>query len=283
MERLTNSWTASKDVLEGRLSNGLLPRFDGFPTVLRFLDPHDFAAIVCANAAYLLVVFGLVRVIKARGPVSDAVIKPVMIIYNACCVALAGAVVFGIVRYKAFVRPGSFACNSPDLETAEGKTLSWYIWLYYAQKYFEYLDTVFFALRGPAGLRQLSFLHVYHHVSITFVTSFFLVHDVNGDCYLAALANSFVHVLMYSHYGLSALNINCWWRKHLTTIQLVQFLTVFTQATIMWRSGPACGYPDWTKFMMLAYQFSMLVLFARFFAASYGTKGKNKSKGAKAL
>ena len=47
----------------------------------------------------------------------------------------------------------------------------------------------------------------------------------------------------------------------------------------MWFSGPECGYPDWTKAMMIAYQTSMLVLFGQFFAASYG--GGKKGKGGK--
>lgn len=79
----------------------------------------------------------------------------------------------------------------------------------------------------------------------------------------------------WSQYFLSALKIRTWWRKHLTTIQLVQFATVFSQATLMWGSGPACGYPDFLKATMLAYQASMMALFGQFFLASYGAKGAN--------
>ena len=38
---------------------------------------------------------------------------------------------------------------------------------YYAQKFLEYGDTVFFVLRK--SFRQLTPLHIYHHVSITIV------------------------------------------------------------------------------------------------------------------
>lgn len=277
MERLSASWDASGKVYEERLAKGLLPRFglDSLPSVLQFLDPHNLPAIVAANAVYLLVVFVIVRLVKSNGSMSDSIMKPFMLFYNASCVVLAGAVVFGIVRYKLTVRLGTFACNEPDLGTPSGETLAWFIWLYYAQKYYEYLDTIIFALRG--SLRQLSFLHVYHHVSITFVTSAFLRHDVNGDCYAAALANSFIHVLMYSHYFCSAVGIKTPWRKQLTSGQLVQFLTIFIQAWIMWFSGPACGYPDWTKAMMIAYQTSMFALFGQFFASQYGSN-KNRMK-----
>jgi elongation of very long chain fatty acids protein 4 len=304
MDRLTASWAASQRLYDERITKGSFPSLglDSLPTGLAFLNPHKLEAIVAANIAYLAIVFVIVRFVKSNGPVSDSVVKPFMLLYNAACVVLAGAVTVGILHYKLTVKLGSFACNIPDLGTPAGERLAWYIWLYYAQKYWEYLDTVIFALRG--SFRQLSFLHVYHHVSITFVTSAFLRHDVNGDCYAAALANSFIHVLMYSHYFCSALGVNAWWRKHLTsgksslppplptfpfpcflraqarflrtmmvdTGQLVQFLTIFAQAWLMWFSGPSCGYPDWTKALMIAYQFSMLILFGQFFMASYGSK-----------
>ena len=217
MDRLTASWDASQRLYDERITKGSFPSMglDSLPTGLAFLNPHKLEAIVAANIAYLAIVFVIVRFVKSNGPVSDSVVKPFMLLYNAACVVLAGAVTVGILHYKLTVKLGSFACNIPDLGTPAGERLAWYIWLYYAQKYWEYLDTVIFALRG--SFRQLSFLHVYHHVSITFVTSAFLRHDVNGDCYAAALANSFIHVLMYSHYFCSALGVNAWWRKHLTS------------------------------------------------------------------
>ena len=208
MERLSASWEASGVIYNERLAKNLLPRFN-YESLLSFLDPHNLPSIAVANVAYLLVVFAIVRLVKSNGSMSDRIMKPFMLFYNASCVVLAGAVVFGIVQYKLTVKLGTFACNSPDLGTPAGETLAWYIWLYYAQKFWEYLDTVIFAMRG--SFRQLSFLHVYHHVSITFVTSAFLRHDVNGDCYAAALANSFIHVLMYSHYFCSAVGVNTWY------------------------------------------------------------------------
>ena len=110
------------------------------------------------------------------------------------------------------------------------------------------------------------------------MTAIFLRHDVNGDCCLAALANGFIHVLMYSHYFLSTFGLRTWWRRHLTTLQLIQFVTVFAQARLMWARGPECGYPDWTKALMLLYQVSMLALFGNFFVHAYsGSKSKGKA------
>lgn len=273
-----SSWGASGDIYDFRSAKGLLPRWDldSLPPFLGFLDPHNLPAIVAANVAYLLVIFVIVEIVKRTGPASDVVMKPFMKVYNITCVGLAGAVVYGLVLHKVTVDPGSFVCNKPLLGTKEGVDMAWFMWIYYAQKYWEFLDTVIFALRGST--RQLTFLHLYHHTSITFVTSAFLRHDVNGDCFLAALANSFIHVLMYGHYFVSAFGVQTWWRKHLTSMQLVQFLTIFTQAGLMWARGPECGYPDWTKAMMIVYQTSMLYLFGSFFTASYGGAKKGAKK-----
>lgn len=148
------------------------------------------------------------------------------------------------------------------------------------------------------SFRQLTFLHVYHHVSITLVTAAFLRHDVNGDNYLPALANSLVHVLMYSHYLCAAFGVDTWWKKQLTSLQLVQFSTVVVQSLLAVYRGDACGYAFWLKVrlrgaarrapctdarrqvLMIAYQLSMLGLFGAFFYKSYSeTARRRKAKG----
>lgn len=92
---------------------------------------------------------------------------------------------------------------------------------------------------------------------------------MNGDTYLPALCNSVVHVLMYSHYLLAAFEVNTFWKAGLTSIQLVQFLTVMAQSVLSLARGPACGFPDWLKLVMVCYQLSMLVLFGAFFVQNY--------------
>jgi elongation of very long chain fatty acids protein 4 len=155
--------------------------------------------------------------------------------------------------------------------------------VYYAQKFLEFGDTLFFVLR--TRFRQLTLLHVYHHVSITLVTALFLRYDMNADDYLPAAANSLVHVLMYSHYLLSAFGVDCWWKKQLTTLQLIQFCGVLAQTALAAARGRACGYPEWLKAVMIAYQVSMLALFGAFFVNSYlGARRRRIEKGkAKAL
>ena len=173
--------------------------------------------------------------------------------------------------------------------------------MYYAQKFLEFGDTLFFVLRR--SFRQLTVLHLYHHVSITLVvrmpgavchhhvicsppvlsfaqTAAFLRYDVNGDTYLPALCNSAVHVLMYSHYLLAAFGVDTFWKVHLTSLQLVQFLIVMAQSLVSLARGTSCGFPYWLKLLMVAYQASMLVLFAAFFVDSYlKTQQARRAKG----
>ena len=113
------------------------------------------------------------------------------------------------------------------------------MWLFYGQKFWEYLDTVFFILKGSR--RQVSFLHVYHHCSVTGIVWVYLqlmtstagdgTQLVTADGYIPAFLNSFVHVLLYAHYFM---RLKCkhvggakpWWAPYLTKMQLVQFFII---------------------------------------------------------
>ena len=54
------------------------------------------------------------------------------------------------------------------IETNEKLRLG--LWIYWISKYYELLDTVFMLLRHR--LRQMSFLHVFHHASMAFLSDY---------------------------------------------------------------------------------------------------------------
>jgi elongation of very long chain fatty acids protein 4 len=155
-------------------------------------------------------------------------------------------------------------------------------------KCFRYLDTVFFILKGSK--RQVSFLHVYHHCSVTVVVWVYLtlmvdnVDAVTGestaDGYIPAFLNSFVHVLLYSHYFM---RLKCkhvggatpWWPPYLTTLQLVQFF-IIAVAVAAAMILPSCQYPLWTKWLVAGYMATMVALFGQFFIKKYGRATKKK-------
>ena len=78
------------------------------------------------------------------------------------------------------------------------------------------------------------------------------------------LLNSFVHVVMYSYYLLAAMGPQfqkyLWWKKHLTTLQMVQFATVFVHSSQALFNG--CNYP---KILSLALCFHSILFFGLFF------------------
>lgn len=117
------------------------------------------------------------------------------------------------------------------------------------------------------------------------------------------MVNSFIHVLMYSYYGLAAMGPNVvrylWWKKYLTILQLVsitccsgrpshsrmgclhpggfllqiQFTTALMLGINSIRSG--CDFPMWMQYALVIYMISFIVLFGNFYAKSYIEKVKS--------
>jgi len=94
-------------------------------------------------------------------------------------------------------------------------------------------------------------------------------HEFSGDMFLPILLNAIVHVLMYSHYLVAALGLSTPWKPYLTSMQLLQFVTIAVQSTMSLARGDSCGGPYWGKLTMVAYMSSMLVLFGHFFFNAY--------------
>lgn len=98
------------------------------------------------------------------------------------------------------------------------------IWVYFAAKVSELLDTVFFILRKKD--KQVTFLHVYHHSIMVIGTWGFFKYSPSHTGVFIGFLNSLVHVFMYTYYGLSALGPNMakylTWKKYMTSFQLVR-------------------------------------------------------------
>jgi hypothetical protein len=112
---------------------------------------------------------------------------------------------------------------------------------------------------------QVTFLHLFHHSSITVVVGSILPFDYNADMYLPILLNSANHTLLYLHYLLATLGLKSWWAPYITSLQLLQFCVIFGQSVVSFRAGPDCGSPDFAKVLMIVYMGSMIALFINFF------------------
>lgn len=86
------------------------------------------------------------------------------------------------------------------------------------------------------------------------------------------MVNSFVHIIMYAYYGLSAINsprVNkyLWWKKYLTMMQLVQFVIALVMGANSIRIS--CDFPLWMHYALVLYMVSFLFLFGNFYIHAY--------------
>jgi len=261
-ERLLASWQQQNALLSERVAAGKQPT----------LPYADTTFLLWANVFYLGFTFVLHRYMKQREhPFRCKPFKSILLVYNASCVLLAGYVVWGIYVVNK-TAPYKFVCNptvtpGSDLDRGHAEFAAHVFWVFYAQKFWEFLDTWFFIARK--SFRQVTFLHVFHHCSINIVVGLVLPFEFNGDMYLPILLNAIVHVLMYGHYLVSALGLPTPWKPWLTSLQLLQFVTIATQSTMSLMAGDGCGGPYFGKITMVAYMGSMLLLFGNFFWHAY--------------
>ncbi|XP_075970165.1 very long chain fatty acid elongase 7-like [Anticarsia gemmatalis] len=142
-------------------------------------------------------------------------------------------------------------------------------WWYFFAKITELTETIFFVLRKKD--RQVSTLHLYHHtltvIAAWSATKFFPV----GPIVLVGALNSFVHVLMYTYYFLAGLGPEyqkyLWWKKHVTLIQLVQFVIVIAHNTNGFFNN--CNYPKLIHVFIIANTSLLFYMFSQFYYNNY--------------
>uniref|UniRef100_A0A8C7ZF92 Elongation of very long chain fatty acids protein n=1 Tax=Oryzias sinensis TaxID=183150 RepID=A0A8C7ZF92_9TELE len=152
-------------------------------------------------------------------------------------------------------------------------------WLYYFSKFIEMLDTIFFVLRKKNS--QVTFLHVYHHSIMPFTWWFGVRFSPGGMGTFHALLNCIVHVIMYTYYGLTAMGPKyqkyLWWKKHLTSVQLIQFVMVTSHISqYFYLKDCPYQFPIFIYIIFL-YGLIFLLLFCNFWYHAY-TKGKRLPK-----
>lgn len=261
------------------------------------------AAPVIATALYMTFVLVAGPRLMANRP--EFKLKNCMLVYNVYQTALNIVTCYYFVKLVGDLGM-SWWGNKLDL-SHRTYDLGFWIWVHYTNKYVELLDTVFMILRKKS--EQVSFLHVYHHCLL--IWAWFLVSKVacGGDAYFGALANSFIHVLMYSYYAMALLvrppaRVACWprvcgapapvtrvcvcvlprqritvpWKKVLTQLQMVQFVVCATHSFYVMYTG--C-YPTKMALLELWVMFNMLFLFWNFYSNKYN-RGKGEWCGVRA-
>jgi len=211
--------------------------------------------------SYLIVIFLGILLMRNLSPLS---LRPVVILYNIVVILL-NIYISSSLFYEAFiVQRFSWVCNPID-NSERGRGMSFTIWLFFFSKIIEILDTIFMVLKK----REISFLHVYHHCTVIILWWIGARFVPGGDAYWSSMQNSMVHVIMYIYYLLSSLHINAWWKKYLTSVQMIQFvLNIFHTSFALLNTS--CGsIPKWMGYGMVLYMSSLLILFLNFYIHAY--------------
>lgn len=222
-----------------------------------------------------IVLFAGKRYMRDREPLK---IRGIIFKYNICMV------IYSSVLFYEFLMSGwgtgySFICQECDYSnSAQGTRMLRVCWWFWLSKHIEFLDTYFFIARKKYN--HISFLHVFHHTLMAFTWWWGVKFSGGGLGTFHACLNSFVHMVMYFYYAISALGPEyqkyIWWKKHLTAFQMAQFVAVFGHMSniILFHN---CVFPTVFKYIISGYGFMFFILFANFWIQAY-TKGNRGSK-----
>ncbi|XP_076450144.1 very long chain fatty acid elongase 4-like [Babylonia areolata] len=223
---------------------------------------------------------GLGQRLMASRPPFD--LQKVMVVYNLALVLLSAYMVHELV-VSSWMDPG-FNMNCALVDTSDNDTslrFARVVWWYYFSKLIEFADTVIFVLRKKTS--QISFLHMYHHSSMPVLWWIGTRFAPGGEAFFSATLNSFVHVVMYSYYMLSAMGPHMqpylWWKKYLTSLQLLQFLLILGRVSYTLYTG--CEYPRLFQKILLVYMFTLITLFSNFYYQTYHLRQQRSSTRAK--
>uniref|UniRef100_S4RR40 Elongation of very long chain fatty acids protein n=1 Tax=Petromyzon marinus TaxID=7757 RepID=S4RR40_PETMA len=127
---------------------------------------------------------------------------------------------------------------------------------------------VFFILRKK--FNQITFLHVYHHSSMIINWWLCVKYVPGGQAFLIGMVNSFVHVFIYTYYGLSVLGPAeqkyLWWKRYLTILQLTQFVAIALHTS--YNLFTDCDFSDGFN-LVFFYIVTLIILSLNFYIQTY--------------
>ncbi|XP_020899600.1 elongation of very long chain fatty acids protein 4 isoform X1 [Exaiptasia diaphana] len=232
---------------------------------------------LCLMTLYLIIVKVGPKLMENRKPWE---LKEVLVVYNFGLVLLSAYMLYEFIASILSMPDFNLWCEIVKYEDDPRLLrLARVIYIYYLSKFVEYFDTFFFILRKKNN--QVTFLHVYHHATMCLLWWMVCKWIAGGLSYFGATVNSFIHIIMYLYYGLSAMGPTVrkylWWKKYLTKMQLIQFLAVIYTASYA-LVHEECGMPRFFLWLQLGYGMTLLMLFSHFYAITYLSKNTKDKK-----
>eukprot|EP00164_Ancoracysta_twista_P001095 GFYU01001431.1.p1 GENE.GFYU01001431.1~~GFYU01001431.1.p1 ORF type:complete len:278 (+),score=102.55 GFYU01001431.1:200-1033(+) len=199
------------------------------------------------------------------------------VIHNGFLVALSAVMSSGMAMY-VYKRSQQNGIMDVICEKEAGPLdgeMGFWLYIFYASKYYELLDTVLLALKK----KPIIFLHVYHHCCMVFACYSWMAWGYSGPTWWACVVNSFVHVVMYTYYLITSLGRDVWFKKYITSLQLCQFFsgTALISYWFWIRDAQGCKGDFWAGAFAQGVNFTFIILFANFYIQTYIFK-KNKKK-----
>ncbi|KAL4081332.1 ELO family, partial [Scleroderma yunnanense] len=234
--------------------------------------------VISMTVTYLTVVFGTREIMKNRAPLA---LTTLFRAHNLllCVASFVLVLLLGEEVLSNWMNVGWYGILCA--EEAYTQRVEFYLLVNYYFKYYEFVDTVFLALRK----KPLTFLHVYHHAA----TAILMFVQLNGRatvCWVPALLNLSIHVIMYYYYFATASGARFWWKQYLTTLQIVQFVIILIMASFaeynVFASNWLPTLPHVGKcagklsngLVAIGVVMSYLVLFVNFFRQTYTKKSQ---------
>lgn len=142
---------------------------------------------------------------------------------------------------------------------------------FFSNKVLDLVDTIFFVLRKKQ--RHITFLHVFHHVTMVSVVWSFGRYFPGTEGAMAGLVNLTIHIIMYTYYFLASYGDRfarvLRYKRYLTVMQISQFIFVLAHCVFALTAG-CVRSPIVLKLVMFE-EFANLILFLNFYRKAYGS------------
>ncbi|XP_076643516.1 very long chain fatty acid elongase 1 isoform X3 [Halictus rubicundus] len=176
-----------------------------------------------------------------------------------------------VTKISVVCSPFDYSNNPIPLE------ISFVFWLTMLLKLIDLIETAIFVLRKKD--RQISFLHLYHHVSTVLLAWLITKYVAVAMASFTILVNSFVHVIMYTYYYFSTMGDKApkmlkTIKPHITKIQMVQFVIILLQNGVsLLPFCPINKIPPSLSMINIVINF---MLFYNFYRKNYTQAQKNR-------
>lgn len=188
-------------------------------------------------------------------------------------------------RYLKFGWLAGYNLVCQDVErdadpSSNGYQMAVTIWWATMFRYLDFMDTFFFIVKKKFG--HVNALQTIHHFLMPIYGWIVLNYGPGGQDSFGGMVNTIVHTIMYFYYFMAALGPQyqkyLWWKRYLTTFQIVQFVIGFSKSIIVALGIVECGYPWQVSAVTSMNMGLMFVLFVHFYIQSYISKPSSKKR-----